>query len=72
MASSRALWTFAGSAVYFVRQDEIGDIGEDGAFADNKLMFLLVVDHGADHVCRKQVGCELDAAEFAWMAVPMT
>jgi len=47
--------------VYFISQYEVG---ENGAFSDNKLVFLLVVDHCTDNVGGEQVGCELDAAEL--------
>ena len=49
------------SPVDLVGEDEVG---EDGALAHGKGLLLLVVDHGADHIRRKQVRGELDAAEI--------
>lgn len=48
-------------AVDLVGQD---DVGEDRAAAEGELRGLLVVNAGAGHVRRQQVGCELDAPEL--------
>ena len=50
-----------GGAVDLVRQHQVR---EDGAELRRELALLLVVDHGADEVGRKQVGRELHAGEF--------
>ena len=61
IASSSALCTFAGRPVDLVGQDQVG---ENRPERDLELAELLVVDPGADDVCRHQVGRELDALEL--------
>jgi hypothetical protein len=61
MASSRALCTFAGRAVYFVGEY---DVRKKRAFLRDEFARFLVKHHGTHEVRREQVGRELYAPEF--------
>jgi len=52
---------FRRGAVDLIGEDEVG---KDGTFANDEFVLLLIVDHGPDDVGGKEIGGELDPAEF--------
>jgi len=47
---------------YFICQNKVG---KNRPFTHLKLILLLVINHGAQYVSRKQIGGELDARKFS-------